>query len=292
MKLSLVAKFNVVFLVVFAGGFYMAGYFADHLLKQSAREEVVQNARILIEAGLAARTYTSEQISPLLQTQLTERFLPQSVPSYSATENLATVGKKFPEYSYKEATLNPTNLRDRATDWEADIVENFRKQPDSTEFVGERDTPNGRSLFIARPLKIKSAACLRCHSTPDAAPPTMLFVYGKNNGFGWQLNETIGAQIVSVPMALPMQRAKDIYHSFMMSLGAVFAVVFVLQNIMLYFIVTRRLTRLSKLADEVSLGKLDAGDFPTTGGDEIATLGASFGRMKTSLVSAMKLLEE
>lgn len=292
MKLSLVAKFNLVFLVVFGGGLYMASYFAERLLKHSAREEVVQNARILIEAGLAARGYTSEQISPLLQTQLEERFLPQSVPSYSATESLATLSKKFPEYSYKEAALNPTNPRDRATDWEADVVETFRKQTDQTEFVGERDTPNGRSLYIARPLKIKSAACLRCHSTPEAAPKTMLFVYGTSGGFGWQLDETIGAQIVSVPMTLPMQRAKDIHKSFMMSLGAVFAVVFVLQNIMLYFIVTRRLIRLSRLADEVSLGKLDAGDFPTKGGDEIATLGASFGRMKTSLVSAMKLLDE
>lgn len=290
--MSLVAKFNLVFLVIFVGGFFAAGYVADRLLKHSAREEVVQNARILIEAGLAARTYTNEQISPLLQAQMEERFLPQSVPSYSATESLAALGKKFPEYSYKEAALNPTNLRDRATDWEADIIEAFQKQPESAEFVGERDTPSGRAIYIARPLRVKSAACLRCHSTADAAPKTMVAVYGNNNGFGWQMNDVIAAQIVSVPMALPVHRAKEIYRTFMMSLGAVFVLVFLVQNIMLYFMVTRRLTRLSRLADEVSLGKLDAGDFSTKGGDEIATLGASFGRMKTSLVSALKILEE
>jgi len=48
-------------------------------------------------------------------------------------------------------------------------------------------------LTLSRPLKIGSAACLTCHSTPDAAPPTMVALYGSQNGFGWKQGETIGA---------------------------------------------------------------------------------------------------
>lgn len=30
--------------------------------------------------------------------------------------------KSYPDYSYREATLKPTNLMDRANDWETDII--------------------------------------------------------------------------------------------------------------------------------------------------------------------------
>jgi hypothetical protein len=43
-----------------------------------------------------------------------KQFLPQTVPAYAATETLAQLRKKYPNYDYKEATLNPTNPRDRS----------------------------------------------------------------------------------------------------------------------------------------------------------------------------------
>jgi hypothetical protein len=36
----------------------------------------------------------------------------------------------------------------------------------------------------------------------------MIRTYGDQAGFGWKLNEIVGAQVVSVPMAVPMQRAR------------------------------------------------------------------------------------
>jgi HAMP domain-containing protein len=41
----------------------------------------------------------------------------------------------------------------------------------------------------------------------------------------------------------------------------------------------------------VSTGNMDAPDFPARGGDEIATLGTSFNRMRRSLVEAMNMLQ-
>jgi protein-histidine pros-kinase len=219
-------------------------------------------------------------------------FLPQSVPSYSATEVLNGLRKKFPEYSYKEAALNPTNPRDRAVDWEADIINQFRTSPDRGEIVGERDTPTGRSLYIARPFQIKDPACLVCHSTVEVAPKTMVDRYGPANGFGWQLNEVIGAQVVAVPTAVPIERANAAFKTFMISLTAVFVIIAVALNLMLSQMVIRPVTKLSKLADEVSLGNMEVPDFRVKARDEIGTLADSFNRMKKSLVQAMKLLEE
>jgi protein-histidine pros-kinase len=290
--MKLIVKFNLVFLIVFALGLAIAAYVSRDLLLRNARDEVLQNARIMMESALAARSYTNNQVRPLLETQMKYHFLPQSVPAYAATELFSDVRKKFPDYLYKEATLNPTNPRNRAADWEADVVHEFRQFPDRGELIGERDTATGRSLHMARPIQIKSAACLPCHSTVDAAPKTMVELYGTANGFGWKLQEIVGAQIVSIPMTLPIARANQTFRVFMASLTAVFAFIFLALNLMLYFMVIRPVTRLSHIADEVSFGRFDAPEFPATGKDEIGALGGSFNRMRASLVQAMKMLDE
>ncbi|HEY9105703.1 MAG TPA: DUF3365 domain-containing protein, partial [Roseateles sp.] len=191
----------------------------------------------------------------------------------------------------KEATLNPTNPRDKATTWEVDIVGQFRASADLKETVGIRDTPAGPSLYIARPLRITDPACLTCHSSVDAAPATMVAQYGPANGFGWNLNEVIGAQIVSVPLGVPLQRADQTFKVFITSLVGVFVAVGIVLNLMIWMLVVRPVTRLSALADRVSQGDLEAPEFKTGGKDEIATLSDSFSRMRASVVQAMKLLD-
>lgn len=290
--MKLIVKFNLVFVLVFLLGLVAAGTVSDQLLQKNAREEIVLNARLVMESALAARAYTSTQVGPLLQTQMKYNFLPQSVPAYSANEIFDGVRKTFPEYAYKEAVLNPTNPRNRANDWEADIVNQFRNASDRPEMVGERETPSGKSFYIARPMQIKAEACLYCHSTVDAAPKTLVDKYGPANGFGWKLNEVIGAQIVSVPTEVPIARANRAFRTFMVSLTAVFAFIFVALNLMLWYMVIRPVTRLSKLADQVSQGEnMEAPDFEVTSRDEIGVLTQSFNRMKKSLVQAMKMLE-
>ena len=289
--MKLIWKVNLVLLGIFVLGFAISGYVSYRVLQANAREEIVQNARLMMEAALSSRTYTNTQVKPLLETQLKYAFLPQTVPAYAATEVFNEMRKKHPDYGYKEATLNPTNPRDRASDWEADIVNAFRQSKDNVEMVGERDTPTGRALYLARPIQITSGACLVCHSTIEVAPKTMIDQYGSANGFGWKMNEVIGAQVVSVPMSVPIKRADETFRTFMLSLAGVFVVTFVLLNAMLHVMVIRRVTRLSAIADQVSLGNLDAGEFRTRSSDEIGVLTEALGRMKVSLVQAMKMLE-
>ena len=290
--MKLIFKFNLVLLGVFLIGLVAAAAVSNELLQKNARDEIVQNAKLVMEAALATRAYTASQVGPLLQTQIKYTFLPQSIPAYSAREVLNGLSKSFPEYAYKEAALNPTNPRNRANDWEADIINRFRNTAEAREVVGERDTPNGGSFYIARPMQIKQEACLYCHSTVDAAPKTLVEQYGPANGFGWKLNEVVGVQIVSVPTDVPIARANAAFRTFMISLTAVFAFIFVVLNLMLWFMVIRPVTQLSRFADQVSQGEnLDAPDFRVASRDEIGVLTQSFNRMKKSLVQAMKMLE-
>jgi len=283
-------KFNLVLIVVFLAGFAAAGFISRQLLQENARQEVIRDARLMLEAAISVRTYTVEQIRPHLIKQLDEVFLPQTVPAFAATEAIAHLRKKYKEYNYKEATLNPTNPRNRPADWEADLVNQFRSDPSIKEIVNERQSSTGRSLFIAHPIQVGNPACLQCHSVPSAAPATMLKIYGEANGFGWKHNEVVGAQVVTVPMEVPLRNAERAFTTFMLSLAAVFLAVFIVLNIMLSWLIVRPIRRMSESADKISTGDFGVPEFTEKGKDEVAILGSSFNRMRRSLEKAMQMI--
>ncbi len=283
-------KFNLVLIVVFLAGFAAAGVISQQLLQDNARQEVVREARLMLEAATSVRTYTVDHIRPHLINQMTEVFLPQTVPAFAATEAINALRKRYADYSYKEATLNPTNPRNRTADWEADVVQRFRQYPDLDEQIAERQSANGRSLFIAKPIQVSHTACLQCHSTPAAAPPSMVRIYGESNGFGWRQGEVVGAQIVSIPMAVPLAQAHRAYTTFMFSLAAVFIAVFAALNLMLGWLILRPIRRMSVAADRISTGDFTEPELAERGEDEIAVLGSSFNRMRRSLEKAMQML--
>jgi HAMP domain-containing protein len=289
--MKLLAKLNLILVCVFALALVPAGMVSRQLLDRNAEAQVIQNARIMMQTAMAMRGYTVKQVKPLLASQLDETFLPQTVPAYSATEIFNALREEHPEYTYKEATLNPTNPRNRAVDWETDLVNEFRRDETRGEIVGERDTPLGRSLYLSHPIKVSNEACLSCHTTPDKAPPSMLKAYPGGGGFGWKMNEIIGAQIVQVPMSTPLQMADDAFRTLLMTLVVVFAFILVVLNVLLQIVVIGPVKKLSALAERVSHGETNVEDLQLRGKDEVAILGESFNRMRISLAKAMNMLE-
>ncbi len=285
-------KFNLVILLVFASGLLVASYLVRKTLIQNAEQEVALNARIMMEAAKSARTYTVKEIRPLLQQLHSDKFIPQTVPAYSATRIMNLLRKKFPGYSYKEAVLNPTNPEHKAVSWEEDVIRYFRNHPDVKEFSGMRSTTIGQFLYLSRPFKITNQSCFSCHGNPDTAPPAMIKMYGKNNGFGWKHNDIVGAQMVNVPMSIPLARADKTFKSFMLVLGGIFVVIWLVLNLMLHLIIIKKIQGIADKAERISKGDMSADEFPSGGKDEIDSLGKSFNLMYRSLCSAVKLLDK
>jgi HAMP domain-containing protein len=290
--MKLLSKFNAVIMVVFVLGLGVTAWITWTILQANARTEIVARAGLMMEAALSTRSYTIKEIAPLLRPHMQDTFHPQTVPAYAATQAFEFLRAKHGEYSYKEATLNPTNPRDRATDWESDIISAFRNNESLTEVVGERQTPTGPSLYLARPIRITNPNCLVCHSTPDAAPKPMLASYGTANGFGWQLNEVVGAQVVSVPMDVPIAQAQRAFITFIATLVGVFLAIIIALNVMLRRIVIDPVTRMAEIANNVSTGEPDTPEFDATGNDEITVLAQSFTRMRRSLNKAIDMLRK
>jgi HAMP domain-containing protein len=290
--MRIVTKFNLVLVSVSTIAIACGGYFSYFMLQENAKREVIDHAGMMLEAALAIRGYTSTQIRPLLADQMKSHFLPQSVPAYAATQSFDQLRQDHPDYSYKEATLNPINLRNRAVDWENDIIRSFRDHPEQHQIIGVRNTPTGPSLYLARPIQVKSEACLSCHGLASQAPQTMLALYGGNNGFGWKLHEIVGAQIVSVPMSLPQRHADLTFIKFMAMLVGIFLIMIILLNVMLRRIILKPVVEIANTANTISMGNMQVTEFDESGKDELSTLAVSFNRMRRSLQKAMHMLED
>lgn len=289
--MGLRTKFNLLLLAVALVGAGLFALAAAPLVDAVAREEVLQSSRIMMESAAGARKYTSEQIAPILKPMIAHQFYPQSVSAYAAKRNFDVIHTKFPDYMYREAALNPTNPQDRASDWEADIINDFRAHPGKDEVSLVRATATGPMLELARPL-VNKPACMECHSTAASAPASMIALYGDANGFGWKPGEIIGAQIVSVPMADSAVRASHIRSLFVIPFLAFMALLFISVNVLLSLVVVRPIERMAKTAEAISLGEINTPEYRYGGSDQIGRLAASFNRMHRSLVEAFRMIGE
>jgi len=291
--MKLLTKFNLVLIVFFGAGGLIIAQLAYNFLMQNARDQALQQAELMMAGARSTRDYTSEQIKPFLlkNPEYKTDFLPQVVPAFSATTIFNSLHKSYPNYSYREATLNPTNLMDRADEWEADIIRYFSEHPDEKKFVGERDAPTGRYLYLAKPIAAEPS-CMECHSRPDVAPAAMIRKYGGVNGFGWKLDQIIAAQVVSVPMSVPISVADKAFHQLIFFLIATFVVTILALDAGLYLLVIRPLNKVSTDADRISKGEIELPELEVRGKDEIADVTRSFNRMHLSLAKALKMLQK
>lgn len=291
-NLKLGQKFTLLLLLVFLGGILASSLALSSVLNRSAQAQLTTKALMLMETMNSVRDYTTNAVQPELADRLKTEFLPQTVPAYSAREVFETfrTNPNYADFFYKEATLNPTNLRDKADQFEAQLVTKLRQQGSDREMSGFRQTAGGNIFYIARPIHVSKQSCLECHSTPSAAPASMIERYGASNGFGWQLDEIVGAQVISVPAAKVLKSARQ---SLLLILGifiAVFAVATLLVNLWLKRLVVRPLNRMALIAEAVSMGDTQS-EFPQSSKDEVGQLAEAFNRMRLSLQMAMQRLD-
>jgi len=289
--MSLRLKFNVVMLAALLAGLALAGIFLDSLTQRTARRAVLSEAAVMMGQVNASIHYTDSQVSPLLFKSMNVQFLPQSIPFYAAQQSFDTLSKGFPDYSFRQPTINPTNPSDRPVGWESRIIETMLAKPGLESLITERDTAAGKILSYSVPVLVSSPTCLSCHSTPETAPASMIDVYGRNNGFGWKLGSTVGAEVVSVPERLALSQARQSLYGIMEGLVVVFAFMLLLLNGMLHLFIIVPVRHVSRLADEVSLGNMEMPELSEASRDEIGSLSRSFNRMRRSLAAALRILE-
>lgn len=294
-NLTLAKKLTILLIVIFIGGISFSGIALANILNYKAQNEISSQASLLSQTLSSVRSYTSNEVTPELRKRLgTEEFLPQTIGSFSSRKVFEKLQKDNPSYqdfSYKSAVLNPSNIEDKADEFETLLVQQFRQDNKFKELTGFRSVGNKDFFYLARPIAITESSCLKCHSTPDVAPKGMIKIYGSKNGFGWKLNEVIGTQIVSVPASQVFQNARQ---SFVLVMGIVviiFAITIFLANLWLKRYIVRPIKQIVRVAEAVSTGDMDA-EFEKLSNDEVGNLVEAFTRMKLSLAMAITRFEQ
>jgi PAS domain S-box-containing protein len=312
-RLSLGGKFNLILLVVFFAGGVMSWFALNAITARHAAKDMAADSNMLRTAMTAVRDYTGKNVAPQLKkVQETDpKFIAETVPGFSAREVFEYFRQKgnFGSFFYKEAALNPTNMRDQADGFEKSLVARFDADPDLKEISGFR-LMNGQNLFYnAGPMRVKDESCLECHSTPDVAPKGMVTMYGPDNGFGWKLSQVIAAQIVYVPAQEVMTQGRGDARKIVWLFLGVFGLLMLLINVLLRYTVVEPLSHLAAATNAIGMGGEMSQKFEETPegkelrdtgrrGDELGKLADTFGfmaekvrRREQGLKDAQKLLE-
>jgi HAMP domain-containing protein len=267
----------------------------NSLFTEYAEKQIDLKSSFLVDSMSSVRDYTDRHIDPILSpiNAQSKVFLAEAIPFYSAKRAFSYLKSQpaYAEYSYREAALNPTNLEDKADAHETKLINAFRSNPALTVQTGKRNTSNGLHHFVAKPIRVSDQKCLTCHSTHERAPANLVATYGKANGFGWQLGEVVGAQIISVPVdAIYKAKRESLSLVALINTGAFVATAAVLL-LFLSRAIVRPIKSISAHAFEASLHPESVEFAEKQRQDEIGLIAQSFDRMKQSLTIAMRMLK-
>jgi len=224
------ARLNLYLALTFLLVFCTSSAVLYRSLMDGAVAEVRRESTLRMEMALAVRKYTIEEVRPLLQ-QAGQTYRPPAVPAHAAIRSMALLEQDHPEYRYREVALNPINPANRATGWQEQLIRDFGAEPEKTELTRFTEGPTGQVMHVARVVR-PSADCMACHGPSDHMPADLLQRYG-TQGAGWQLGETVGAQIVSVPMAQAIAQAREAWWWHVATTIVVFGALFIVLNRML-----------------------------------------------------------
>jgi methyl-accepting chemotaxis protein len=277
-------KFTFLLILIFVGNLLLIGVSLQTILARATEKRIAAKALILMETMNSVRIYTLERIQPELVEQLKVEFLPQAIPNFAVREIFENLRQQpnYRDFFYKDATLNPSNPRDKADLFETELIENFKSNEEVQELRGFRSTLNGNLFYLARPIKVSQPSCLECHSVPSAAPPSLVERYGNVNGFGWKLNEIVGAQIISIPVDRAIDEARQFFFLILGIVSSIFAAVIFLVNVLLNRTVIKPLKRIVRVAEKIATGSFEE-KFEELSNDEIGNLAKAITGMKLSL---------
>lgn len=294
-NLKLGTKLNLILISILISAIAICGVLLSRILEHKIEREVADKAFLIIETMNSVRNYTSSQVKPELASRLATEanFIPETVPAYSAREVFEGLRKqpKYEDFLYKEATLNPTNPRDKADSFETIMTQKFRQDLQLQEQTGFRTYGKNKFYYIARPLKIGKASCLECHDTVERAPANLINTYGTEHGFGWKLNEIVASQVVSVPASQVYAAARQLKFTVLGIVGSIFVTAIFLINLFLNKSIIKPIKQIAAKSNEISTGDLEI-QFTHNSKDEIGSLTKSLNRMVQSLKMAFEMIDD
>lgn len=251
----------------------------------NAVDEAKVKGKLVLDYLDSQRLYFKKHMRPkVFEIAGKDRFIPELMSGFTVSRGVSEQFHKLnPNYIFKQASLDPLYLANKADKDDLKIIETFKKEPKKK--LGEGAiTKNGQSYYYyAKPIKIESPKCLRCHGDPATAPQEQIEIYGTDHGYNWKLGDIASAYIIYVPL----QKAFDLAKKEAVKLVAIGAVIVAVMMTVLWFFfsmyIINPITMLEQRATEISLGKNLTETISTSSDDEIGSLARSVDRLRISV---------
>lgn len=196
--------------------------------------------------------------------------------------------KETPGYIFKQATVNPLHLQDKADQIELQLIDKFRGNSSLKNDEGLIEKNGASFFYLATPISV-SQECLECHGDPDKASQEQVDRYGKENGYNWTVGETIATDIIYVPVREPLQKAKKNALNLLLFSSVGIILVMLIVGYFFNHYVVQPVTMLEKRATEISLGENIDASIATNTKDEIGSLARAVDRLRISVQKMLKM---
>ena len=273
---KIASQFTLLLSMIFIIGIALGGFALSQALENKALAEMSARGEMAVYIANSVRNYTSNDIAPLINQLANPQteFIPETIPSIAAKRVFEGFKSnwKYKDLIYKEATLNPTNVDDRANRFEAKLIERFADNRTLKSLSGYRFQGGEKLFYSAQPLAVTDSSCLRCHSTPEVAPKSHVEKYGTRNGYGWKLNQVIGTQIIYIPASQVFLNVRKALFLFIGIFIVIFALVIISINYLLKNRVIQPLKPMVKIAEIISLDTVSINELRVLEHQELTTI--------------------
>jgi len=113
-------------------------------------------------------------------------------------------------HKFKFSSTNPLNPENLANGFEKNILEKMNKG-EIKEYKKLIKKGGKTYLYYALALKPNTPSCMKCHSTPEKAPASLVSQYGTSSGFNYKLGEIVGMNSVYTPVEDEIKSGNELF---------------------------------------------------------------------------------
>ncbi|MBF0235008.1 MAG: DUF3365 domain-containing protein, partial [Desulfamplus sp.] len=129
-------------------------------------------------------------------------------------------------YYYKEAAINARSPENEADEFERTFIEKMNRTPELNEHYEVRFINEIPYFIVLRRGEAMEESCLRCHSTPEAAPSDLVAYYGNERSFNRSLDEAVSAISIRIPLDKAYEKVNTLIFQISVLLGITLLLIF------------------------------------------------------------------
>ncbi len=287
--MSIRVRFIVIIGVLSTVASVVLAYASYQFSVKNAVADAKKQGAIVFNMVHSSRMYFKKNQWPLV-TELVEedRFYPEIMSGFVVIRGMWEIfEKKFPEYKFKQATLDPLYPPNKADADEVQLIAQFNANKGMKNREGMMKKEGKQFYYFAKPISVEDK-CLRCHGAAEDAPKDQVEIYGTESGYNWKKGEVVSTAVVYVPMSSAMAAAKKSAITLFAMGGAGIVVLMALIWFFLSKGVVSPLAKLERKTQEISLGRELDEDIGIRSKDEIGDLARAIDRLRISTAKLLK----